>query len=293
MRKIIVAGECSLDIIFPADTDGDTISLTAHPGGRLLNAAAILGDCGHSVEFAGEASRDLTGDIITAFLTRHHVGTRSIDRYTAGVTPSYFIFDQRDEATVAMRSNTVEGFDFIWPRIDADDIVIFGSYFALDKRIRPNLTDFLANAAERKATIVYLPGFLKKLEPSITKVMPFILENLQFADMVVTRSGDFANIFGPNATPASSYRDHISFYTRLMANVDDQRREISIFHGNDTLTETFTSDQQPLRVNSLALAALTDALVELGITHDNSSNLPSGLLRMLLAHTSGFISSRK
>ena len=78
-----------------------------------------------------------------------------------------------------------------------------------------------------------------------------------------------------------------------MANVDDQRREITIFHGNDTLTETFTSDQQPLRVNSLALAALTDALIELGITHDNSSNLPAGLLRMLLSHTSGFISSRK
>lgn len=293
MRKIIVAGECSLDIVFPADTASDTISLTAHPGGRLLNAAAILGDCGHNVEFAGEASRDLTGDIITDFLARHHVGTRSIDRYTAGVTPSYFIFGERDEATVAMRSNAAEGFDFIWPRIDTDDIVIFGSYFALDKRIRPNLTDFLANAAERKATIIYLPGFLSKLEPSITKVMPFILENLQFADMVVTRSGDFANIFGADATPASSYRDHISFYTRLMANVDERDGQISIFHGNDTFTAPFTSDEQPMKVNSLALAGLTDALIEIGISRDNASNLPSGLLRMLASHAAGFISSRK
>ena len=159
-----MAGECSLDIVFPADTASDTFSLTAHPGGRLLNAAAILGDCGHTVEFAGEASRDLTGDIITGFLARHNVSTRSIDRYTAGVTPAYFLFENRDEATVAMRSHAAEGFDFIWPRVDADDIVIFGSYFALDKRIRPNLTDFLTNAAERKATIIYLPGFLSKLE---------------------------------------------------------------------------------------------------------------------------------
>lgn len=288
-----MAGECSLDIVFPADTASDTFSLTAHPGGRLLNAAAILGDCGYTVEFAGEASRDLTGDIITGFLARHNVSTRSIDRYTAGVTPAYFLFENRDEATVAMRSHAAEGFDFIWPRVDADDIVIFGSYFALDKRIRPNLTDFLTNAAERKATIIYLPGFLSKLEPSITKVMPFILENLQFADMVVTRSGDFANIFGADATPESSYRDHISFYTRLMANVDDNNGTISIYHGKDTVTTPFTSDKEPLQVNAIALAALTDALIQLGITHDNADSLPSGLLRMLASQAADFISSRK
>lgn len=123
--------------------------------------------------------------------------------------------------------------------------------------------------------------------------MPFILENLQFADMVVTRSGDFANIFGADATPESSYRDHISFYTRLMANVDDSNGTISIYHGKDTVTTPFTSDKEPLQVNAIALAALTDALIQLGITHDNADSLPSGLLRMLASQAADFISSRK
>ncbi|WP_305140549.1 hypothetical protein, partial [Paramuribaculum intestinale] len=59
------------------------------------------------------------------------------------------------------------------------------------------------------------------------------------------------------------------------------------------VTTPFTSDKEPLQVNAIALAALTDALTQLGVTHDNADSLPSGLLRMLASQAADFISSRK
>ena len=55
---------------------------------------------------------------------------------------------------------------------------MFGGYYAIDRRMRRRMLPLLQHAAERKALLVYLPGYLPQQEPRITRVMPSILENM-------------------------------------------------------------------------------------------------------------------
>lgn len=121
MRKIIIMGECALDLIYR-----NGVPEKSFPGGRLLNAAAILGRAGHPVTYVGECARDRVGDLIVDFLKESNVVTNSIDRYVDGVTPLniFFLPDKKypEGSVVPYRKFPEEKFDVVWPRIDSDDI---------------------------------------------------------------------------------------------------------------------------------------------------------------------------
>ena len=82
MKKIICIGECSLDIVF----DGD-VPVGAIPGGRVVNAAAMLAREKFAVVMASEASADPVGDRVVAFLRDAGVDVSGVDRFTEGRTP--------------------------------------------------------------------------------------------------------------------------------------------------------------------------------------------------------------
>lgn len=233
MKKIICIGECSLNIVL--GPSGEPFG--SLPGGRVTNAAAILGgDDRFKVVMASEVSSDPVGDILAAYLTGHGVDITSLDRYTEGRT-ALNVFTARDaesepESLTRYESYPEEGFDIIWPRVDEGDIVLFGGYYAIDRRMRPRLLRFLNNCVERKAVLVYLPGILPQQEPRITRVMPAILENLEMANVVMTRNNDLKQIFGVDNS-ATCYHDHIDFYCRSLINVDTVCRTISYYTGKE------------------------------------------------------------
>lgn len=233
MKKIICIGECSLNIVL--GPSGEPFG--SLPGGRVTNAAAILGgDDRFKVVMASEVSSDPVGDILAAYLTGHGVDITSLDRYTEGRT-ALNVFTARDaecepESLTRYESYPEEGFDIIWPRVDEGDIVLFGGYYAIDRRMRPRLLRFLNNCVERKAVLVYLPGILPQQEPRITRVMPAILENLEMANVVMTRNNDLKLIFGVDNSE-TCYHDHIDFYCRSLINVDTVCRTISYYTGKE------------------------------------------------------------
>ena len=96
MRRIIMMGECALDIVFPPTQNNYPLStlsnLRATPGGRILNAAALLGTLHEGVSYVSEAARDRIGDMIVSFLQANNVNVGSIDRYVDGDTPANFFF---------------------------------------------------------------------------------------------------------------------------------------------------------------------------------------------------------
>ena len=175
MKKIICIGECALDVIFRGSQPVGSM-----PGGRIVNAAAILAKQGLPVSLVSELSQDSVGDIISDFLTKSGVDVSSVDRFTEGLTPLVIYITDEKSITAVTRYEKYpdECFDVVWPRIDEGDIVVYGGYYALDARMRPRMSQLLSHAAERKATLIYLPGFLPQQEPQITRVMPVILENL-------------------------------------------------------------------------------------------------------------------
>ena len=137
MRKAIAIGESILDTVFLDDRPTDSFV-----GGRIANAAASVGESGIPVEMVSECCNDHIGDIITGFLHRHHVGTGSVDRFTDGSTAASMIFHSSTDGgkkLVNFYNYPDDRFDVVWPRIDEDDVILFGSFYSIDIAMRETL----------------------------------------------------------------------------------------------------------------------------------------------------------
>lgn len=279
MKKIVIIGECTLDIVFPEDTSADTLTLRAFPGGRLLNAAAVLGDRHLGVTYVSECARDFTGSYIISFLGSHGVETRSIDRFTEGVTAVNLRHEGSAEC-ICPRTYPQERFDVVWPRIDEGDIIVFGTGFALDGRVRSQMLDLLAHAAERKAIIIYVPGLPSMPGHSITRLMPDILENMEIANIIVTRESDLRPIFSLDSS-AEAYARHIRFYCDTFINVNSDTHSIELFHRDDTYCASNPAIADTLSSNSGTLAALVEAMCVHGLTLSSLGSLSSGTAQSL------------
>lgn len=232
------------------------------PGGRIVNAAAILARQGLPVVMASELAKGQVGDIIADFLSQAGVDMSSLDRFTEGLSPIIIYTTDENGITGATRYENYpdECFDIVWPRIDEGDIVVYGGYYALDARMRPRMSQLLAHASERKAILVYLPGFLPQQEPRITRVMPVILENLEYASMVIARNNDLATIFGTKDGD-KCYHDHIDFYCRSLISVDPANQIISYYSGKEvTSVEIPENTCQSMMWNAGAVAGAVDVL---------------------------------
>ena len=266
MKKIICIGECSLNIVL----DPEGRPLGSMPGGRVLNAAAILASEKYNVIIASEVSADPVGDILATHLQNKGVDISSLDRFTEGRT-ALNVFTAADADSVPTSLTRYEAypddcFDIVWPRVDEGDIILFGGFYAIDRRMRTRLTRFLAHCAERKALLIYLPGFLPQQEPRITRVMPAILENLEIANVVVARNIDLSLIFGIDNTD-SVYHDHIDFYCRSLVSVDTANRRISYYSGKEmSSVEIPESTCRTMLWNSGAIAGVVGAIAERELT---------------------------
>ncbi len=257
MKKIICIGECALDVVFKGSQPAGSM-----PGGRIVNAAAILARQGLPVSLVSDLAQGSVGDIIADFLTQAGVDTSSVDRFTEGLSPM-IIYTTDDNGIVSVtryEQYPDECFDVVWPRIDEGDIVVYGGFYALDARMRPRMSQLLAHAAERKAVLVYLPGFLPQQEPRITRVMPVILENLEYASVVIVRNNDLETILGVGDGDRC-YHNYINFYCRSLINVDVAERRISYYSGKE-VTEVAIPDDvcRSMMWNAGAVAGVVDAL---------------------------------
>lgn len=247
MGKIIFIGELPLNLIF--DRNG---GVTVRQCDRIGRTAAALAAAGREVVMVGEAAADPVGDMIVNYLASAGVDVRPVDRFTEGRSPQRDIFEQPDGSVCIVgygREPDVE-FDTVWPRIEPDDVVVFGSYFSLNDRVRPRLLDLLEHARARKATVVYLPYFETFQVPRVTRVMPSVLDNMELADVIVTTTDDLQLIFG-NRDAAGNYRLHIEFYTPRFYNIDidsatverfpDREKSVVALTGNSVVVDALKS----------------------------------------------------
>ncbi len=157
MKRIICIGECALNLVF---REGQPAGVM--PGGRIACAASLMAAEKLPVVMASEASADPVGDMAVKYLTDAGVDTSSLDRFTEGRTPLMIFTTASDGSTRVTRYENYadEAFDIVWPRVDDDSVVVFGGYYALDQRMRARMLPFLNHCAERRAVMVYVPGFM-------------------------------------------------------------------------------------------------------------------------------------
>lgn len=208
MRKVIGVGETILDIIFK---NGEPTK--AVPGGSVFNGLVTLGRLNVPTEFISEVGNDKVGKIILEFMKDNHISTQFVDKFPDGQSPVSlaFLTDKNDAEYMFYKDYPRQRLDVAFPRINADDILIFGSFYALNPTLRDKMVELLEYASERKAIIYYDPNFRKTHAHEAMKLLTPLIENLEFADIVRGSDEDFMHLYKMSDIE-SVYRNKIRFY---------------------------------------------------------------------------------
>ena len=210
MRKVIGIGETILDVIFKNDQP-----IGAVPGGSMFNGLISLGRVGMNAGFISETGNDRIGRKIIKFLEDNHVDASNISVYPEAKSPVSLAFlnDQNDAEYIFYKDHPNDKLDFIFPDIQPDDIVMYGSFYAVNPVIRPQMFAFLEHAQRQGAILYYDVNFRASHANDVMKVTPNILENLEFADVIRGSKEDFEVMFNKSEADIV-YRSQISFYCK-------------------------------------------------------------------------------
>ena len=208
MRKVIGIGETILDIIFRGDQPSAAV-----PGGSVFNGIVSLGRMGANVGFISETGNDRVGNIILQFMRDNNIPTDHVNVFPDGKSPVSLAFlnEQSDAEYIFYKDYPAQRLEVPLPKIEKDDIFVFGSYYSLNPVLRTRMVEFLQYAQERKAIIYYDPNFRKAHAHEAIRLMPTVLENLEFADIVRGSDEDFQNLYG-KSDAQEVYKEHIQFY---------------------------------------------------------------------------------
>lgn len=209
MRKIIGIGETILDIIFR-----DNVPVKAVPGGSTFNSMISLGRMGLDVSFISEVGNDKVGAMIIDTLRDSGVDVSSVCSFNDGKSPLSLAFlnERNDAEYLFYKDYPNNRLEVDFPQIDADDVVVYGSYFVLNPVLRNKTKAFLEYARERGAILYYDINFRKNHLHERVKLAEALIENLEYADIVRGSIEDFENLY--SLTDAHRvYKEKIKFYS--------------------------------------------------------------------------------
>ncbi|MDO4180213.1 MAG: carbohydrate kinase [Bacteroidales bacterium] len=208
MRKVIGIGETILDILFK-----DNRPTAAVPGGSVFNGIVSLGRMGVNVTFISETGNDRVGRIILDFMKENGVDTKHVNVFPEGKSPVSLAFlDEHNDADYLFYKDYPRmRLDVSLPEINRDDILMIGSYYAVTPQLRDKVKELLDYAREQGAIIYYDVNFRSTHKNEAIKLLPTILENFEYADIVRGSIEDFGNMF--SLTDADRiYKNKIEFY---------------------------------------------------------------------------------
>ncbi len=192
MRTVYGLGETVLDIICK---NGQPVSAKA--GGSVLNALVSLARSGHKVSFISELGNDKVGDVIVDFLNDNNIDSSFVKRHDDGQSSLALAFlNEKNDAEYDFYKNYPrERLNIKMPDFKKDDVFLFGSFYAIDSRLRSQVVRIVNHAVERGCIVVYDPNFRKNHVDSLEQLLIYVLENIELADVVRGSDEDFENIF--------------------------------------------------------------------------------------------------
>ena len=210
MRKVIGIGETVLDIIFRNDQP-----ISAIPGGSSFNAVISLGRSGVDASFIGETGNDRVGRNTIQFLQDNGCQADSVNVYpdSKSSLSLAFLNERNDAEYIFYKNHLRDRLDFSFPEVNEDDLILFGSFYALNPVIRPQVKSFLEYAHEQGAILYYDVNFRASHQHEVMKITPNLLENFELADIVRGSAEDFEYLFKKD-DPEGIYRSQIAFYTK-------------------------------------------------------------------------------
>jgi len=198
--NIYTVGETLLDIIFKG-----VEPQTAKPGGSAFNASITLGRLGAPINFISDTGNDKVGDLILDFMNENGVQANFISRYPEGQTAIALAFlnEKSDAEYQFYKDYPAQRLAIEFPEFQKDDLLMFGSFYALNPGIRPRVKELLEKADHAGATIVYDPNFRSTHLPERDDLVPVIRENMGYSTLVRASDEDLLNIFDTDSPDAA------------------------------------------------------------------------------------------
>lgn len=192
MRKVIGIGETVFDIIFR-----DEQPVGAIPGGSTYNSIISLGRAGVPAEFISETGDDRVGRRITGFLEENGVSSRSvcIHKGQKSALSLAFLNAQNDAEYVFYKDHAQDRLEFVYPEVNPDDVVLYGSFYSINSVVRAQVKEFLDYASQHGAILYYDVNFRASHKCDADRLMGNIRENLDLADVVRGSDEDFDILF--------------------------------------------------------------------------------------------------
>lgn len=217
-KRVIGIGETVLDILFKDDQP-----LKAVPGGSTFNSIVSLGRAGVPCAMVTEAGGDHVGDLICRFLHDNGVSSEYVCRHehVKSHISLAFLDEHNDAQYVFYKDHASVSLDGKLPEMSQDDVVLFGSFFAINPAIRPVVGGMLRAAREAGAWLYYDVNFRKPHIADLPNVMSNIEENMSLSDVVRGSMEDFGYLYGLH--DGDAIYEKVSHYCRTLILTDGAR----------------------------------------------------------------------
>ena len=230
MPRIIGIGETVLDILFKNDQPQKAV-----PGGSTFNSIISLGRAGVPCAMITQTGSDHIGDIICDFLRKNGVSDEFVCRKpnTKSHITLAFLNEHNDAQYEFYKDHASDLLDIPLPHITSNDIVLFGSFFAINPVIRRVVRKLLCEAREAGAWLYYDVNFRKNHIADLPNILPNIEENMRLATVVRGSMEDFDYLFGMQDPDAIYERIRLLCPTLILT---DGARSIRVYERDNVTT---------------------------------------------------------
>lgn len=205
LRKVVGVGETILDILFKNNQP-----VAAVPGGSSFNSIISVGRAGVPCAFVGYTGADVVGEQTVDFMQKNGVSTEyfEVREEEKSAVSLAFLNEKGDANYVFYKQPPMAKPDWKAPTLQANDVLLLSSYYAICKGTRPMITQLLEEAQKAGAMVYYdvnfRPGHVHELEA----LMPNIHSNFGMSSIVRGSADDFEIMYGTRDA-SLIYQKHI------------------------------------------------------------------------------------
>lgn len=199
MRNITGFGETVFDIVFKNGQPQAAV-----PGGSTFNSIISLGRTaardfpGTTVRMVTSTGDDHVGDVVSSFLADNGVSTEVLSRKdSCKTTVSLAFLDDSNDAVYEFYKDPSCAADPL-PDLDfsSEDIMLFGSFYAVDPGTRHVAGELLRRADASGALIYYDINYRRNHVRQLPDLLGNIKENCRLSSVVRGSIEDFEIVFG-------------------------------------------------------------------------------------------------
>jgi len=209
--KIIGIGETVLDLLFK-----NSQPVAAVPGGSTFNAMVSLGRTAArqfedlKLLVVTQMGDDQVGGIMSDFMKKNSLSTDAVI-FNKGhqSTLSMAFLDSNNDAHYEFYRDSLPSERTLLQEYDANgriqfcknDIVLFGSFFAVESDKRELVKSILKDARDAGAIIYYDINFRKRHKGTLEQLRATVEENMAMCDFVRGSLEDINNLYFPESAP--------------------------------------------------------------------------------------------